>query len=318
MEQHDKVSQNAVYVGIDVSKDRLDGHVRPSGEAFVAGRDAAGLEALVATLRRLAPTLVVLEATGGYETVVASAIAAAGIALAVVNPRRIRDLAKARGRLAKTDRIDAEVIARFAETVRPEARPVAAAEAQALGEQVARRRQVIDMIVAEKNRQRLVAAPRIRKAIARHLALLQEELSEIDRDIDAAIRACPVWLEDAGLMTSVPGVGPGLARTLVAELPELGKLDRRKIAALAGLAPFNHDSGKMKGKRAIGGGRPVVRTALFMATLVACRHNPVIKAYWDKLRAAGKLPKQALVACMRKLLVILNAMLRDRKPWSPA
>jgi transposase len=306
------------FVGIDVSKDRLDVQLRPLPDAFAVKRDDSGLEELIARLRGIGPALVVLEATGGYETVVASALAAAGLPLAVVNPRRIREFAKAVGKLAKTDRLDAAVIAHFAEAVRPPPRAVADAEAQALSELVARRRQVIEMMVAERNRARLVRQRRILKAIERHLAVLQKELSEVDRGIDAAIRKSPAWHADAELLESAPGVGKATLRTLIAELPELGKLDRRRIAALAGLAPYSHDSGAKKGRRAIAGGRPAVRASLYMAALVASRCNPVIAAHYAKLRGAGKTAKQALVACMRKLLVILNAMLRDRTVWSPA
>ncbi len=306
------------FIGIDVAKDRLDVHVRPSGESFAVARDGAGLAALVERLRALAPTLVVMEATGGYEAVAASAVGAARLPLAVVNPRQIRDFARATGKLAKTDRLDAAAIAHFAEAVRPPARPIADAEAQLLGELVARRRQVIEMIVAEGNRRRMAQQRRVLKAIARHLDLLQGELAELDRDIDGAIRQSPAWQEDADLLASVPGVGKVTLRTLIAELPELGRLNRRKIAALVGVAPLNRDSGTMRGRRTIAGGRATVRSALYMAALVASRANPIIAPYYAKLRANGKTGKQALTACMRKLIVILNAMLRDRKPWQTA
>jgi len=306
------------FVGIDVAKDRLDVHVRPSQESFAVARDGEALAALVERLRGLAPALVVMEATGGYETVVASAIAAAQLPLAVVNPRQIRDFARATGKLAKTDRLDAAVIAHFAEAIRPPARPIAEPEAQALGELVARRRQVIEMMGAERNRRRQATQRRVLGAIDRHLAVLQAELSELEGDIDGAIRSSPAWHQDAELMASVPGVGPATVRTLIAELPELGRLTRRKIAALAGIAPINRDSGTLRGRRAIAGGRAPVRTALYMAALVAAHHNPVIAPHYQKLLAAGKSRKQALVACMRKLLVTLNAILRDRKPWQPA
>lgn len=306
------------FVGIDVSKDRLDVHLRPGGESFAVARDGDALVALVERLRALAPALVVMEATGGYETVVASAIAVAQLPLAVVNPRQIRDFARAIGQLAKTDRLDAAAIAHFAEAIRPPARPVADAEAQALGELVARRRQVIEMIVAENNRRRRASQRRVIRAIERHLAVLQVELSELDSDIDAAIRKSPAWQADADLLKSVPGIGPVTLRTLIAELPELGRLTRRKIAALVGVAPINRDSGMMRGRRTIAGGRSTVRAALFMATLVASRRNPVIASHYKKLRSAGKTAKQALTACMRKLIVILNAILRDRQPWQPA
>jgi len=306
------------FVGIDVSKDRLDVHLRPSGESFAVARDGEALAGLVERLRTLAPALVVMEATGGYETVVASAIGAAHLPLAVVNPRQIRDFARATGRLAKTDRIDAAAIAHFAEAIRPPARPIAEPEAQALGELVARRRQVIEMIVAEGNRRRMARQRRVIRAIERHLALLQTELSELEDDIDGAIRNSPAWQAEADLLTSVPGIGPATRRVLIVELPELGRLTRRKIAALVGVAPINRDSGTLRGRRTIAGGRATVRAALFMAALVASRKNPIIAPYYRKLRAAGKTGKQALTACMRKLLVILNAILRDRKPWQPA
>jgi transposase len=325
-----------ICVGIDVSKDRLDVHVRPQGTIFATGRDDAGLAELIEALRQLDPAPIVLEATGGYETLVASALAAAHLPLAVVNPRRVREFAKAVGKRAKTDRLDAAIIAHFAEAVRPPPRPVAAAEAVALGERVTRRRQVIEMMVAERNRARLVRQNRMQKAIERHLAVsllrkiasdavLQAELSEIDHDIDEAIRQSPVWHAEAELLDSVPGIGKATTRVLIADLPELGTLGRRQIAALAGVAPLilssskdNHDSGKKAGRRAIGGGRPGVRAALYMATLVASRCNLVIAPHYQKLRAAGKTGKQALIACMRKLLVILNAMLRDKTRWTVA
>ena len=306
------------FVGIDVAKDRRDVHLRPSGEAFAVARDGEGLAQLVGRLQALAPHLVAMEATGGYETIVASAVAAAHLSLAVVNPRQIREFARATGKLAKTDRLDAAAIAHFAEAVRPPARPIADAQAQALGELVARRRQVIEMMVAERNRRRRATQRRVLNAIDRHLELLQSELCELDRDIDGAIRNSPAWQADADLLASVPGIGPATLRTLIAELPELGRLDRRKIAALVGVAPINRDSGTMRGRRTIAGGRPAVRTALYMAALVASRANPVIAPYYQKLRASGKSGKQALVACIRKLLVILNAIMRDRKPWQLA
>lgn len=306
------------FVGIDVAKDRLDVQVRPSGESFAVGRDGAGLAQLVERLQTLAPALVVMEATGGYETVVASSLAAARLPLAVVNPRQIRDFARATGKLAKTDALDAAAIAHFAEAIRPAPRAIADAQAQALGERVARRRQIIEMMVAERNRRRQMSQHRIVQAIDRHLVLLQKQLAEIEQDIDDAIRGSPAWQADADLLASVPGIGKATLRTLIAELPELGGLDRWRIAALVGVAPMNRDSGTFKGRRRIAGGRPTVRAALYMATLVASRCNPVIAAHYRKLQAAGKSAKQALTACMRKLLVILNAMLRDRKPWQPA
>jgi len=307
-----------VYIGIDVAKDRLDVHVRPTGEAFALARDAAGLEALGERLAKLKPALVVLEATGGFEVTVAAALAAARLPLAVVNPRQIRDFARATGRLAKTDALDAAAIAHFAAAVKPEARPLPDAAAQALGELVARRRQLIEMMVAERHRARQLTQRRLVKGVERHLAMLQKELSALEQDLDDAVRGSPAWRDSEDLLTSVPGIGNTTARTLIADLPELGTLDRKQIAALVGVAPFNRDSGKRRGKRAIWGGRAGVRAALYMAALAATRFNPAIAAFHQRLRAAGKPPKVALVACMRKLLIILNAMLRDRRPWQPA
>lgn len=314
MDQND-TQHRAVFVGIDVAKDRLDVHLRPLGESFATGRDATGLDRLVAELCRRGPSLIVLEATGGYETVVASALAAAGLPLAVVNPRQIRDFARSLGQLAKTDALDAAAIAHFAEAVRPEPRPLPDQAARELGELVARRRQLIEMITAERQRRSQLAAGRIRRGIDRLLATLQAELSALEADIDDAVRGTPAWREQEDLLTSVPGIGPTIARTLLAELPELGQLDRRRIAALAGLAPFNRDSGTMRGQRHIAGGRKTVRAALYMAALVGSRRNPALAPHYAKLRAAGKSAKQALTACMRKLLTILNAILRDKAPW---
>lgn len=306
------------FIGIDVAKDRLDVHVRPNGESFAVARDGEGLAALVERLQALAPTLVVLEATGGYETVVAAALGAAALPLAVVNPRQIRAFARATGRLAKTDALDAAAIARFAQAVRPEPRPLPDGQARALGELVARRRQLIDMMTAERNRRHMLTRRRLLKGLDRHLAMLQSELSAIEQDLDDAIRGTPAWREQDDLLKSVPGIGNATARTLIAELPELGALDRRRIAALVGVAPVNRDSGTLRGKRAIAGGRASVRAALYMAALVASRRNPAIAAFYRRLLAAGKAPKQALVACMRKLLAMLNAMLRDKRPWQHA
>jgi transposase len=307
-----------LYVGIDVAKDRLDVHVRPSGEAFSVARDAEGLAALVGRFTARRPKLIVLEATGGFEQVVAAGLAAAGLPVAVVNPRQIRDFARALGRLAKTDRLDAEANALFAERVQPEPRPLPDAQARLLGELVARRRQVIEMIVAEGNRARRLQSPRLKKRIERHRAVLQAELSALDRELNDTIRTTPIWRETENRLKSVPGVGDVSARTLLAELPELGRLDRKQIAALVGVAPFNRDSGARRGKRTIFGGRASLRAVLYMAAVVASRHNPVIAAFYKRLRDAGKPKKLALTACMRKLLTILNAIVRDRQPWQTA
>lgn len=307
-----------MFVGIDVAKDRLDVHVRPSGEVFAVARDGEGLTALVGQLQEAGPTLIVMEATGGFEVAVAAALAAGGLPLAVVNPRQIRDFARATGRLAKTDSLDAAVIAHFAEAVHPEPRPVPDAEARLLGELVARRRQVVEMIGAESNRRKQAQSAKLRRRIDRHLRLLQEELSEVEADLDTTIRGTPAWRDKEDLLTSVPSIGPTTARTLLADLPELGTLDRRRIASLVGLAPFSRDSGTWRGRRSIRGGRGDVRAALYMAALVATRHNPVIAPYYQRLRAAGKPAKVALTACMRKLLTILNAVVRDQRQWHSA
>jgi transposase len=307
-----------MFIGIDVAKDRLDVHIRPGGEAFSVPHDDEGIAALVNRWADAAPTLIVLEATGGFENVVAAGLAAARLPLAIVNPRQIRDFARATGRLAKTDAIDAAVIAHFAEAVQPPARPLADPQTRLLGELMARRRQLVQMIVAEGNRRRLLTARPTIKSVDRVLAILKAQLEAIDRDIDSSIRRTPAWREAEDLLTSVPGVGPKIARTLIAELPELGHLDRRQTAALVGIAPFNRDSGTLKGRRSIGGGRHVVRAALYMAVLVAIRRDLPLARTYHRLRTAGKPAKVAIVACMRKLVTILNAILRDKKPWAPA
>jgi transposase len=304
-----------MFIGIDVAKDHLDVHIRPMAEAFAVPRDGDGLDQLVHRLRALAPTLIVTEATGGFELTLAAALAAADLPLAVVNPRQIRNFARALGQNAKTDALDAEVIARFAEAVRPEPRPIPDAQSRALGELVARRRQILEMMVAERNRRRHLQVGRLVKGVDRVLALLQTELSAIEQELDQTIRRTPAWRDSEDLLTSVPGVGDTLARTLLAELPELGTLDHKQIAALVGVAPFARDSGQWRGRRRIVGGRKSVRNVLFMAAVAALRCNPVIRTCYRRLHAAGKPGKVALVACMRKLLTILNAILRDRRPW---
>jgi transposase len=306
------------FVGIDVSKDRLDIHVRPSGQTFVVVRDGKGLEQLVNDLPALNPALIVLEATGGFEITIAAALASAGLPLAVVNPRQIRDFARAMGRLAKTDALDAQVIALFAERIRPEPRPLADADSQALAELIARRRQVIEMIGMEANRLRQARNARVQRMLRSTLKTLEAQLVELDHDIDDTIKRSPVWRAADDLLTSVPGVGNVTAHTLIADLPELGQLDRRRIAALVGVAPINRDSGQMRGKRTIAGGRTDVRNALYMATLAATRWNPVIRAHYKSLIERGRPKKVALVACMRRLLGILNAIIRTKTPWQCA
>jgi transposase len=307
---------DAIYVGIDVSKDRLDVHVQPTGEAFNVPRDGEGLAELVARLEPLAPRLVAVEATGGFEMTAAAAIGGAGLPLVVVNPAQVRHYAQALGRRAKTDGIDAEVIARFAEATRLEARPLPDEATQALADLVTRRRQIIAMMVAE--RQRAGRLPkRLKRSCERVVRVLEKELAALDEDIDTTVRGSPAWREKEDLLASVTGVGDITARTLIAELPELGTLDRRKIAALVGVAPFTRQSGRWHGKSFIAGGRASVRSALFLATMAAVRHNPTIRAFRQRLLANGKPKMVAMVACMRKLLTILNAILRDQKPWQP-
>jgi transposase len=308
-------------VGIDVAKATLDVQVRPSDERWTVANDDAGIRTLVEQLRGVAPTQVVLEATGGYELAVVSALAAAALPVVVVNPRQVRDFAKATGRLAKTDRLDAAVLARFAEQVQPEARPLATADQQELDALLTRRRQLIEMLTAEKNRLGQVfvrGGKQVRKSLKTHITFLERELRMTDTDLGELVRKSPVWRERDDLLQSAPGVGPVLSRTILAALPELGRLDRKAIAALVGVAPMNRDSGLMRGKRMIFGGRAPVRAALYMGTLTATRCNPQIRAFYQRLVAAGKPKKVALTACMRKLLIILNAMVRQGTRWTPA
>lgn len=303
------------FVGIDVSKDRLDVAVHPVGERFAVSRDASGLQALNERLAPLNPALVILEATGGYETIVAASLAAAGLRMVVVNPAQVRAFALALGKRAKTDPIDAAVIAHFGAATRPSPRRLPDAETTRLSDLLGRRSQIIAMMGAERQRQKRLTEPRSQRSIARLLAALQKELATIDAEIDDAVRGSPAWRAKEDLLASVPGVGKTIARTLIAELPELGSLDRRAIAALAGLAPWTRQSGQWKGKSFISGGRVRVRGALFMGAMVAARHNPALKAFRDRLLAAGKPKLVALIAVARKLLTILNAVLRDSIPW---
>ena len=307
-----------ITVGIDVSKDRLDVHVRPGGQAFAVARDGKGLEELVERLGTFSPTLVALEATGGFETVVAAALASAKLPVVVVNPAQIRAFAKALGQRAKTDPIDAAVIARFAEATKPEPRPLPDEATRLLADLVARRRQIVEMIGAARSREVRVTIPRLKRSIVRLIKALEKELSSLDGDIDDAVRGSPAWREKEDLLASVPGVGPVIARTLIAQLPELGQLSRRRIAALVGLAPFARQSGQWRGRSFIAGGRTAVRTVLFMGAMVAKQHNPVLRAFFDRLVRAGKPKMLALIAVARKLLTILNAVLRDNRPWQTA
>jgi len=310
--------EHSRFVGIDVSKDHLDVHVRPTGDSFRVRYDDAGLVTLVEHLRPLVPAVLVLEATGGYEVTVVATLARAALPVAVVNPRQIRAFARATGQLAKTDTLDARILALFAEAVRPAARPVPNEQADALGELIARRRQLVDMLGAEHNRRRLLRDRRLQRHLDAHIAWLEEALRRLDQDLTTLIRSTPVWRETDDLLRSVPGIGPVTAGTLIADLPELGRLDRRRIAALAGLAPIARDSGAFRGRRMIMGGRPHIRRVLYMATLTAIKHNPAIRAFHRRLVTAGRPGKVALTAAMRKLLTILNAMLRDRRPWHSA
>lgn len=302
-----------VFVGIDVSRDRLDIHILPEGSSRSVSHDEVGLATLVAELRARS-CLVVLEATGGLQDRAAVALAAAGLLVAVVNPRQVRDFAKATGRLAKTDALDAQAIAQFASAVRPEPRPLPDAERQGLIDLVARRRQLVEMRAAEKMRRSRIT-PALRQRLEDHIAWLTSAIQDLDLEIGTTLRQSRVWRVEDDLMASVPGLGPVTRATLLAKLPELGKLGRRQIAALVGLAPFNHDSGTLRGRRAIRGGRADVRTVLYMATVSAIRCNPVLKTFYQRLRTAGKAPKLAITACMRKLLTTLNAIMRSKTQW---
>lgn len=308
----------ATFIGVDVSKDRLDVHVRPSGEVFSVPRNGDGLELLIGRIAPLCPTAIAVEATGGFEVVAAAAIGAAGLPIIVVNPAQVRKFAQALGKRAKTDRIDAAVIAHFIEATRPAIHALPDEETRQLSALVTRRRQIVQMIGAELQRERLLLQRRLKKSIARLVSALEKELNTVDEEIDGMVRGSPVWREKEDLLQSVPGVGPVVARTLLAELPELGRLDRREIASLAGLAPFTRESGRWKGKSFIGGGRSPVKAMLFVSAMVACRCNGPLKAFHQRLVAAGKPKKVAIIAVARKLLTILNAILRDKTPWQHA
>lgn len=303
------------YVGIDVSKDHLDVDVQPSGESFRVANDGAEAALLAVKLKELESPLVVVEATGGYEMPVVAALSAQGVAVAVVNPRQVRDFARSLGLLAKTDAIDANVLARFGEATKLEPRILPDEATQALDALVTRRRQLVEMLVAERNRRQLARGAEVRRSLDHHIGYLEKVLSKVDDEIDRNVRESPIFRAKDDLLQTVPGVGPVVSRTLLAELPELGLLGRKQIAALVGVAPMNRDSGKYRGQRTIVGGRASVRHALFISALVASRHNPVIRAYYQRLLATGKAKKVALVACTRKLLITLNAMVRTQSPW---
>ena len=306
-----------IFVGVDVSKAQLDVAATGSDETWRVVNTPKGIAQLVQRLREIGPELVVMEATGGFEVPAAVALAAAEIPVVIANPRQVRDFARSTGQLAKTDALDAHMLKLFAERVRPQVRALPDQEARALDAIVGRRRQIIDMITAEKNRLGF-AQPAVRKGINKHIRWLERQLADVDADLDARIRMSPVWHATSDLMLGVKGVGPNLSRTLIAELPELGRLSHKQIAALVGVAPLNRDSGTFRGKRSVWGGRASVRSALYMSILSATKWNPVIRVFYQRLLAQGKPPKVAMVACMRKLLTILNAMVRDGKEWDPS
>lgn len=303
-----------IFVGIDVSKDRLDTFVRPQETFFSEPYTEQGVRELVKRVTELKPQLLLLEATGGYETQIAAALAHAKLPVVLINPRQVRDFAKATGKLAKTDRIDAMVLAHFAEALRPEPRLLPDQDQKELASLMSRRCQIVEMIVMEKNRTHTTTKI-VRDRILTHLNWLQTELKDVDKQLDDFIKRNPTFQRNIEIVRSVPGVGPTLSRALISYLPELGTINRKEIAALAGVAPFNSDSGKHTGKRIIWGGRKQLRNILYMGALVGSRYNPVIRTFYRRLCAAGKLPKVALTACMRKLLTILNAMVRSNTLW---
>ena len=303
------------YVGIDVSKNQLDIAVRPAGDTWSMPNDVSGITEVVQGLAQLHPALVVLEATGGLQMPLAAALATAGLPLAMVNPRQVRDFARAIGRLAKTDRLDAQVLAHFAEAVRPTPYPLPDAQTQELTALLTRRHQVVEMLTAEKNRLRS-ARELVHRRVQDHICWLEQELADLDDDLERTLRKSPLWREKDNLLRSVPGIGRVVSITLLADLPELGTLSRHQIAALVGVAPLNRDSGRFRGKRMVWGGRARVRAALYMAALTASRYNPIIKAFYHRLCEAGKARKVALTACMRKLLIILNSMVKHRQTWN--
>lgn len=311
------MTQDSHFVGIDVSKERLDVAVQPTAEQWSVANDDTGIERLVTRLQKLQPERVILEATGGMELPVSAALATAGLPVVVVNPRQVRDFAKATGTLAKTDTIDALVLAHFGQAIRPDIRPLPDAATRELSTLLARRRQVMEMLTAESNRLSTVTG-RVRSDIQDHVDWLKQCLKRLDKDLADALHSSPIWREKDNLLQSVPGVGKVTSLSLLAGLPELGTLNRKQIAVLVGVAPLNRDSGAMRGQRTIWGGRAAVRAALYMAALSSTRWNPVLRAFYLRLRSKGKAPKVALTACMHKLLTILNAMLKHRTTWNHA
>ena len=311
------MTSSPLFVGIDVAKATLDIALRPHEQLWQIIYNDAHIEALVTQLSELSPTLIVVEATGGLERTLVAALVASKLPVVVINPRLARDFAKAIGRLAKTDRIDARVLAHYGEAIRPSLRPLPDAETQQLRALVDRRRQLMDIMSAEQSRLNTSSA-RIRDSIEYHLTWLRQQVVSLDDDLDSLLKACSLWREYDAILQSTPGVGPVWSRTLISQLPELGDLNRKEIAALVGVAPFNRDSGTWRGHRAIWGGRASVRAVLYMSTLVATRHNPVIREFYERLLASGKVKKVALIACMRKLLTILNAMIKNQQQWRPS
>jgi transposase len=307
--------RSETFIGIDISKEQLDVYVLPRAVHFSCNNDTSGIESLVSRLQGEDPAVIIMEASGGYEITVAAELGAAGLPLAIVNPRQVRDFARGIGKLAKTDAIDAFVLARFGETNRPEPQAIPTAEQKQIKELVTRRRQLVGLRASEKQRRHSARSTRVQQSIRTVMATIEKELEDIDRDIDDLIRNSPVWREREQLLRTFKGVGPVTARIVVAKLPELGKIDRQEISCLVGLAPLNKDSGKMRGKRMISGGRKEVRDALYMAAVSAIKHNKLIKPFYERLIKAGKAYKVVMVACMRKILVILNAMVRKNKPF---
>jgi len=304
-------------IGIDISKDMLDIHVHPQGKNWTNKHDTQGIQTTVEQLRSYNSNCIVLEATGGLEMMLAASLTTAGLPVAIVNPRQVRDFARALGRLAKSDAIDAEVLALFAEKVQPACRPIPSEEEQALKDLVTRRRQIVDMRTMESNREQLVHSQQVADSINTVIKTFDRQLKDIDHEIKQRIKASPVWRAKDKLLKSVPGIGDGASAMLMASLPELGTLNRRQIASLVGLAPMNRDSGTFRGRRMIVGGRAAVRSYLYMPTLSAIKHNPKINSFYYRLISTGKTHKVAITACMRKLITILNAVMRENRPWQP-
>jgi len=305
------------FVGIDVSKSTLDVCIEPAVQTLHVAYDEAGIKQIAIRLKEINPTLIVMEATGGLEVRIATELSSKGLPVAVINPRQARDFAKATGQLAKTDKVDAAVLAAFAQAIRPQIRPLKDADTRALNDMVSRRRQLIEMRVQETLRLGTAASKPLEKSLNKHIDWLDKRIAEIDTDLSKRLRKSDIWRTKDDLLRGIPGVGPVTTLTMLAKCPELGKLNRREIAALIGVAPLANDSGKHHGKRFVWGGRADVRAVLYMATLSAIKHNDAIKAFAERLKKAGKPPKVVIVACMRKLLTLMNSMLKNNTPWNP-